>query len=221
MLDQVNLIIIIIKVTIIKMKLLLQEGHIKIADFGMCKEGLREGATTKVVTTHCCNHNYLILTFTDCIWSAGPSGIKNLNPGIFRDGILPNPGIPGFFGTGFPNIFDPGIKGNSFGIFIFASFTCQIGSFLSIFIIAIFIIITTTIVLYHHHLLRSLLATLLSHYPHRCQKSYSYHANYSSNVLKGMWRSVCSSESLSKIMHLPHQSQLKSVFKVSLLNASW
>ena len=41
----------------------------------------------------------------------GPSGIKNFNPGIFRDGILPNPGIPGFFGTGFPNIFDPGISG--------------------------------------------------------------------------------------------------------------
>ena len=62
--------------------------------------------------------------------SAGPSGIKNLNPEIFRDGILPNPGIPGFFGTGFPNIFDPGILGKSFGIFRdfhFASFACQIG----------------------------------------------------------------------------------------------
>ena len=40
---------------------------------------------------------------------AGPNGIKNFNPGIFRDGILPNPGIPGFFGTGFSNIFYPGI----------------------------------------------------------------------------------------------------------------
>ena len=39
----------------------------------------------------------------------GPSGIKNFNPGIFRDGIFPNPEIPGFLGTGFPNIFDPGI----------------------------------------------------------------------------------------------------------------
>ena len=39
----------------------------------------------------------------------GPSGIKIFNPGIFRDGILPNPGIPGFFGTGFTLIFNPGI----------------------------------------------------------------------------------------------------------------
>ena len=31
----------------------------------------------------------------------GPSRIKNFNPGIFRDRILPNPGIPGCFGTGF------------------------------------------------------------------------------------------------------------------------
>ena len=38
--------------------------------------------------------------------------------------------IPGFFGTGFSNIFDPGIKEKNlgfFGIFIFASFACQIG----------------------------------------------------------------------------------------------
>ena len=43
------------------------------------------------------------------VWLSGPNGIKNFNPGIFRDGILPNPGIPGFFGMGFSNIFDPGI----------------------------------------------------------------------------------------------------------------
>ena len=52
------------------------------------------------------------------------NGIKNFNPGIFRDGILPNPGIPGF-----SNFFDPGILGKTFGIFIFTLFACQIGSF--------------------------------------------------------------------------------------------
>ena len=36
--------------------------------------------------------------------SSGPSGIKIFYPGILRDGILPNPGIPGFFGTGFTPI---------------------------------------------------------------------------------------------------------------------
>ena len=71
----------------------------------------------------------------------GPNGIKNFNPGIFRDGILPNPGIPGFFGTGFSNIFDPGILGKTFGIFIFTLFACQIVSFLSIFIIIIVVTI--------------------------------------------------------------------------------
>ena len=30
----------------------------------------------------------------------GSSGIKNLQSRDFRDGILQNPGIPGFFGTG-------------------------------------------------------------------------------------------------------------------------
>ena len=58
---------------------------------------------------------------------SGPNGIKNFNPGIFQDGILPNPGIPGFFGTGFSNFFDPGILGKTFGIFIFTLFACQIG----------------------------------------------------------------------------------------------
>ena len=32
---------------------------------------------------------------------ACPSGIKIFDPGILRDMVLPNPGIPGFFGTGF------------------------------------------------------------------------------------------------------------------------
>ena len=31
---------------------------------------------------------------------SGPSGIKNFQSRDFRDGILQNPGIPGFFGTG-------------------------------------------------------------------------------------------------------------------------
>ena len=48
---------------------------------------------------------------------AGPSGIKIFNPGIFRDGIWPNPGIPGFSGTGFTLIFDPGIVQKISGIF--------------------------------------------------------------------------------------------------------
>ena len=48
---------------------------------------------------------------------SGPSGIKIFNPGIFRDGIWPNPGIPGFSGTGFTLIFDPGIVQKISGIF--------------------------------------------------------------------------------------------------------
>ena len=47
--------------------------------------------------------------------SPGPSGIKNFNPGIFRDEILPNPGIPGFFGTGLAWNFYPGILPKKYG----------------------------------------------------------------------------------------------------------
>ena len=54
--------------------------------------------------------------------------------------------IPGFFGTGFPNILDPGILLKPFGIYIFALFACQIGSFSSIFIITFVIIITLLLI---------------------------------------------------------------------------
>ena len=54
-------------------------------------------------------HHLVLCTWHQLVPPAGPNGIKNFNPGIFRDGILPNPGIPGFFGMGFSNIFDPGI----------------------------------------------------------------------------------------------------------------
>ena len=44
-------------------------------------------------------HHHHHQTCNPC-WSAGPSGIKNFQSRDFRDGILQNPGIPGFFGTG-------------------------------------------------------------------------------------------------------------------------
>ena len=80
---------------------------------------------------------------------AGPNGIKNFNPGIFRDGILPNPGIPGSFGTGFSNIFDPGILGKTFGIFRdFHFYFIRLSNWI---IFSIFII--TIVVTMHHALL--------------------------------------------------------------------
>ena len=41
-------------------------------------------------------------------WWPGSSGIKNFQSREFRDGILQNPGIPGFFGTGLAWNFIPG-----------------------------------------------------------------------------------------------------------------
>ena len=148
-------------------------------------------------------------------------------PGFFGTGFYQIPGSRDFSGRDFLIFLIPGFYWNLsgfFGIFIFALFACQIGSFSSIFIITISLIITTTIVIHHHHSLRSSLATQ-SLPSNRCQKSYSYHANYSSNVLKGllswMWRSMYSLNVLSKNMHLSRQSQLKCMFKVSLLNVLW
>ena len=43
-----------------------QEGHIKIADFGMCKEGIREGAQTKVRTPS--REYFSIKTIVDILW---------------------------------------------------------------------------------------------------------------------------------------------------------
>ena len=42
------------------------------------------------------------------LWT-GPKGIKNFQSRIFQDGILQNPGIPGFFRTGLALNFFPGI----------------------------------------------------------------------------------------------------------------
>ena len=100
-------------------------------------------------------------------------------PKFFRTGFCQ---IPRFLWTGISNIFYPEIFGII--IFFFASFACQVGSFLFIFIfiIIIVIIITTTIVFYHHH--SSLLATCLRHYP---QIDVHDHATYSSNVLRGIF----------------------------------
>ena len=80
---------------------------------------------------------------------AGPSGIKIFNPGIFWTGFCQIPGSRDFSGRDFPIFLIPGFQGNLsgfFGIFIFASFACQIGSFSSIFIITFVIIITLLLI---------------------------------------------------------------------------
>ena len=71
--------------------------------------------------------------------SAGPNGIKNFNPGIFRDGILPNPGIPGF-----SNIFDPGILGKFSGFSFLLYLLVKLDHFFNP---------------YHHHFRHHLLCT--------------------------------------------------------------
>ena len=47
--------------------------------------------------------------------SPGPNGIKKFQSWDFQDGILQNPGIPGFFGTGLACNFIPGIYQKSTG----------------------------------------------------------------------------------------------------------
>ena len=44
---------------------------------------------------------FIIEVAIDEYTSAGPSVLRNFNPGIFGTGFLQNPGIPGFSGTGF------------------------------------------------------------------------------------------------------------------------
>ena len=134
---------------------------------------------------------------TKTLW-AGPSE-------IFQDRILPNPGIPRFFGTGFPNIFDPGILLKSFGIFWDFHFC--------------FICLSNRIIfinIYHHH--------QPNHHHYHCHSSSPFIEIIISDCVERASLLYVAfyvlSQSAVKIMHLPHQSQLKCVFKVSPLNVS-
>ena len=141
-----------------------------------------------------------------CYYDQALAGSRISIPGFFGTGFYQIPGSRDFSGRDFLIFLIPGFYWNLsgfFGIFIFALFACQIGSFSSIFIITVGIIITTTIVIHHHHSLGSLLATVLK------------------GLLSWMWSSMYSLNVLSKNMHLSRQSQLKCVFKVSLLNVLW
>ena len=118
-----------------------------------------------------------------------PSGIKNFNPG--------------FFGTGFPNIFDHGILLKSFGIFWDFHFC--------------FICLSNRIIfinIYHHH--------QPNHHHYHCHSSSPFIEIIISDCVERASLLYVAfyvlSQSAVKIMHLPHQSQLKCVFKVSLLN---
>ena len=95
-----------------------------------------------------------------------PAGSRIYNPGISGTGFCKIPGSRDFSGWDFPIFLIPGFRKK---IVIFRDFhfcfICLSNRIIFINIYHHHLHSSPTILLYHHHSLRSLLATLLSHYP--------------------------------------------------------